>query len=138
MAIQALDHFNITAAQPLLSRVRDFYIDVIGLSEGYRPDFGFAGHWLYAGDRPLLHLMDASEVSGAGTGDGQGTGCLDHIAFSCDSLAATEHHLQAQGVDYKKREVPQFGLVQLFLLDPIGLGVEMNFAAPGDEGTRAG
>jgi len=49
-----LDHVNIRTRQ--LSVVRAFYTDVLGLKDGPRPPFGHPGAWLYAGDRPVVHL----------------------------------------------------------------------------------
>ncbi len=127
MATAGLDHFNIIAPEALMQEVRDFYVDVVGLQEGWRPDFGFPGHWLYAGERAVVHLM-AGGTSAAPPADGPATGHLDHVAFNCTDLADTEKHLAALGVAYKKAEHPSFQLTQLFLCDPVGLGVELNFA----------
>ncbi|AWN17961.1 hypothetical protein [Salinisphaera sp. LB1] len=33
-----------------LKATRDFFIALLDLTVGYRPDFGFPGYWLYAGD----------------------------------------------------------------------------------------
>lgn len=130
MSINGLNHFNIIAPRELMETVRDFYINVVGLTEGYRPDFGIAGHWLYAGDAPILHLMDADQLQwqeAAGSHE-KATGHLDHIAFSATDLPGTEARLMELGLDYRKSEFPDFNLAQLFLRDPIGLGVELNFA----------
>jgi catechol 2,3-dioxygenase-like lactoylglutathione lyase family enzyme len=132
MPIDGLNHFNIIAPPDLMAAAKDFYLNVIGLAEGYRPDFGIAGHWLYAGSAPVLHLMDADALQwqGAPGSDEKGTGHLDHIAFSASDLAATEIRLTNLGLDYRKSEFPDFKLTQLFLHDPIGLGVELNFSTP--------
>ncbi len=127
MAIEGLNHFNLRAPQPLLGLIRDFYVEVVGLVEGDRPDFGVPGHWLYAGGHAVVHLLE-SESSDATTA----TGVLDHIAFTCNDLGAVEQRLETAGVDYQKREFPHFGLSQLFLNDPSGLGVELNFATDTD------
>ena len=58
MSLIAFNHFNIRAPASLLTTVRDFYVDVIGLVEGPRPDAPVAGYWLYLGDVPVLHLME--------------------------------------------------------------------------------
>ena len=129
MAIAGLNHFNIMGSQSLIDEVRDFYVDVIGLSEGWRPDFDFDGHWLYAGDAPILHLMVSEE--GAVTDDGglsSTTGHLDHIALTAADLTAVESRLVELGQVYKKKLIPGFNVTQLFLHDPIGLGVELNFS----------
>ncbi len=125
MATEGLNHFNIAAPADLLARVRDFYVDVVGLEEGYRPDFGIPGHWLYAGGRAVLHLMEVEASGRAPTGT---PGFLDHVAFTCRDLEDTERHLQRLGVEYRRSDLRDFGLIQLFVRDPTGLGVEMNFA----------
>ena len=128
MAIEGLNHFNIIAPAALMTQVRDFYVDVVGLQEGYRPDFGFPGHWLYAGDLAVLHLMDGGVIgSASGAAGGSGTGNLDHIAFTATELEATEARLADLGLEFRKTEFPDFQLTQLFLRDPVGLGVELNF-----------
>ena len=129
MAIEGLNHFNIMGSQSIIEEVRDFYVDVIGLSEGWRPDFDFEGHWLYAGDAPILHLMVSEE--GAVTDDGglsSKTGHLDHIALTAADLTTVESTLIELGQVYKKKVIPGFNVTQLFLHDPIGLGVELNFS----------
>lgn len=125
MATEGLNHFNIAAPAALLSQVRDFYVDVVGLEEGYRPDFGVPGYWLYAGGNAVLHLLELDTADQAPTGD---PGFLDHVAFTCRDLESTESHLRQLGVEYRKRDFSDFGLMQLFIRDPTGLGVEMNFA----------
>ncbi len=132
MAIEGLNHFNIIAPAALMAEVRDFYVDVVGLQEGYRPDFGFPGHWLYAGEIAVLHLMDGDAIGGAsggasGVAASPGTGHLDHIAFTATDLEATEARLAELGMEFRKSEFPDFNLAQLFLRDPVGLGVELNF-----------
>jgi catechol 2,3-dioxygenase-like lactoylglutathione lyase family enzyme len=124
LATEGLNHFNIAAPAQLLAEVRDFYVDVVGLEEGYRPDFGIPGHWLYADGRAVLHLMEVEASGPAPTGV---PGFLDHVAFTCRDLEGTERHLQRLGVDYRKHDFSDFGLMQLFVRDPTGLGVEMNF-----------
>lgn len=129
MAIEGLNHFNIMGSRSIIEEVRDFYVDVIGLSEGWRPDFDFEGHWLYAGDAPILHLMVSEE--GAVTDDGglsSKTGHLAHIALTAADLTAVESRLIELGQVYKKKVIPGFNVTQLFLHDPIGLGVELNFS----------
>lgn len=125
MAVSGLNHFNICAPAGLMRRVRDFYVDVIGLTEGYRPEFGIGGHWLYAGDAAVLHLMESDADESV---ERPAPSYLDHIAFSCTRIDEVEKRFEAFGVDYERREFPDFGFVQLFLVDPAGLGVELNFS----------
>jgi catechol 2,3-dioxygenase-like lactoylglutathione lyase family enzyme len=125
MGVHGLDHVNLRAPAELIERLRRFYVDVIGLVEGPRPTFrsGSRGHWLYAGNQPLMHLSVAAD----GDGQPQRTGWLSHYAFACDNLAATRSRLDAAGVHYQVDVVDVPPQVQLFLSDPAGVGVELNF-----------
>ncbi|MBV9958517.1 MAG: VOC family protein [Acidobacteria bacterium] len=124
MSVVGLQHFNITAPAELLEQVRDFYVEVLGLTVGARPDFMRAGFWLYAGGEPLVHLT-ACEVADERADSARGF--FDHIAFSCRGLAAVIERLTRLNVPYEADEVTSLKQVQLFLRDPAGVGVELNF-----------
>jgi catechol 2,3-dioxygenase-like lactoylglutathione lyase family enzyme len=124
MPALGLNHYNIRAGQPLIGRVRDFYVDVVGLHEGWRPPFDFPGHWLYAGDAAVLHLVETPE----GQVSAPPSGTLDHVAFTCTGFDEFESKLRTLGVEYRKAAVPGAPLKQLFVKDPAGNGVELNFA----------
>lgn len=128
-AITGLAHVNIRAPEALIERVRVFYRDVIGLREGLRPPFRSRGHWLYAGERDVLHLTIDPSIERM-----HGDGWLDHIAFSALDLDATIARLDAAGVAYERDDVPSLDQVQLFLTDPAGIGVELNFSTRGHAG----
>jgi catechol 2,3-dioxygenase-like lactoylglutathione lyase family enzyme len=66
-----LDHINI--ATDRLAETRAFFVEVLGLTERWRPDFPFDGHWLYAGDKPVVHLMTRPT---AGSGSRRRTGVV--------------------------------------------------------------
>ena len=125
MAVCDLNHINITAPGPLLERLRQFYVAVLGLDEGWRPEFPVAGHWLYAGGKPIVHLMAGESP------DGPARGHLDHVAFTCDGLEAMEERLHRAQVPYKRRDLSAFGMVQLNLEDPAGTVLELNFSVTG-------
>lgn len=125
MPVHRFNHFNLRASQPLLDELRDFYVDVLGMTVGWRPAFPFPGYWLYLGDDAVLHLVEAPSDSAVPS---MGSGTLDHVAFSCSGLAAFEARLQALGLPYRKVSVPGTAQQQLFVKDPSGNGVEFNFA----------
>lgn len=125
MPVLAFNHFNLRAPTVLTEALKDFYVDVVGLSVGWRPPFDFPGYWLYLGEQAVLHLVGvpaAREALARG-------GTFDHVAFTCTGLAETEARLSAQGVEYRSVLVPGTEQVQLFLTDPAGNGVELNFAS---------
>src|SRR5690349_24808975 len=53
-----MEHFLVMTHD--VDGTRDFYRDVLGFQEGFRPDLGFLGHWLYLGDTPVIHIADWS------------------------------------------------------------------------------
>jgi catechol 2,3-dioxygenase-like lactoylglutathione lyase family enzyme len=55
------------------------------------------------------------------------TGALDHIAFRGQDLEATRALLRAKGLDFKERPVPGKPLFQVFVRDPDGVLIELNF-----------
>ena len=122
LIIDRLDHINIAAPAGLLVKVRDFYVDILGLEDGARPEFSSPGYWLYAGKDPLIHL---SERDG-GAADGS-NGCLDHVAFRGHDLKAMSSRLESAGVEFQLTQVPGLNLSQLFFRDPAGVRVEINF-----------
>jgi len=131
MGVQALEHITIRCAQ--LQRTRDFYVDLLGLSEGERPAFPFRGHWLYLGGIPVVHLVEASDSAGAWGREivipqaENGTGSFDHVAFRGGDFAAMRERLQKAGMTFRERVVPGGALSQLFVPDPEGVLVEINF-----------
>ena len=131
MGIQALEHVTIRCAE--LQRTRDFYVDLLGLRDGERPAFPFRGHWLYLGGIPVVHLVEASDSAGAWGRDivipraEEGTGSFDHVAFRGDDFAAMRERLQKAGMTFRERVVPGGALSQLFVPDPEGVLVEINF-----------
>lgn len=125
MTAVAFNHFNLRAPRPLLDALRDFYSDVVGLQPGPRPSFRSFGYWLYLGDQPILHLSEAGPEEQRTTGVAT---AFDHVAFTCVERAAMEDKLKRMGVAYEMAHVPGTQQVQLFLTDPAGNGVELNFS----------
>ena len=125
MTTLGLNHVNLHARRELLDALKDFYCSVVGLHVGPRPTFRNFGYWLYAGDRPVVHLWEADpdEVRHANA-----AGTFDHVAFDCANLSAVEAALRERSVSYKKAQPPGTNQTQLFLTDPAGNGVELNFA----------
>jgi hypothetical protein len=57
----------------------------------------------------------------------QDTGRLDHIAFAATDVAAVRYRLKAGNVSFREQIVPRTGDTQIFLYNPDGVGVELNF-----------
>jgi catechol 2,3-dioxygenase-like lactoylglutathione lyase family enzyme len=125
--LEGLDHYNITPSD--LERSRRFYSEVLGLTDGARPMFRMPGAWLYSGARPIVHL--SIREAGASTD----TGKFNHIAFSATDLNGTIRHLRRLGIEFEVVKVPPMenhprsGGTQIFLADPDGIALELQFTA---------
>ena len=133
MPLHHLQHFLIQTAD-LRGTVR-WYEDVLGLKEGPHPDFKFPVAWLYLGDNDVLHLTEGGagvsanrmQYLGQQSTATQGTGVIDHVAFRATGLRDMVETLNAKGIAFTKRQVDAQGLFQLFLIDPNGVKVELNY-----------
>lgn len=130
MSVQAINHINLAVPQPLMQQVRDFYVDVIGLEDRPRGIGAQQGHWLYGGGAALVHLMlpRSGSVADDGSVSATGSGVIDHLAFTCTNLEAMQTSLKQAGVEYRQHDAREVGLVQLFVTDPAGIRVELNFS----------
>lgn len=120
--IVRLDHVNVRTAN-LAALVR-FYADVLGLHEGERPPLGFPGAWLYAGDAPVIHLVQVTEQP-----QPEGAPRLEHFAFSARGHASFVQRLRAQGIDFRESRQAGTGNVVINLRDPDGNRLHVDFPA---------
>jgi len=139
MPLGVLQHFTIEPSD--LERTKAFYCDVLGLEDGDRPPLGFPGYWLYSGGVATVHLLGERKpregIVVRGTEKKfDDTGRFDHIAFAATDLAGVRARLQKHNVTYREQVVPRTGAGQIFLYDPDGVGVELNFDP--DEVKKAG
>lgn len=126
MPAQMLEHYTIRCAS--LERTRDFYRDVLGLSAGERPNFPFKGYWMYLGGVPIVHLVDRAESEVRdGPHRAGDTAALDHIAFRGFDIEATRATLRAHGLGFRENAVPGGRIHQIFVPDPDGILIELNF-----------
>ena len=126
MPVEQLEHFTVRCTD--LDVTRDFYTHILGLTVGPRPDFPFKGHWLYCGGSPVVHLVDRKESeSRHGVRSGADTGALDHVAFRGVDIEAMRATLRAANIAFRETGVPGGRLRQIFLPDPDGVLVELNF-----------
>jgi catechol 2,3-dioxygenase-like lactoylglutathione lyase family enzyme len=143
MPLSHLEHYLIQSAD--LEATKDWYVRVLGMSEGPHPDFGVPVYWLYLGGRDVLHLTEGgANVSetrkrylGQESEATRGSGVIDHVAFRASGLAEMIDHLRHLGIAFKERQADAQALYQLFLFDPNGVKVELNFAASEAKGRRA-
>ncbi|PTT99336.1 glyoxalase [Pseudomonas sp. HMWF031] len=139
MQVRKLAHYSIRSFD--LEKSSQFYERVLGFTPGYRPPFDFPGVWLYMGgdeqDFGTVHIIgiDPSNPEGLQKylGDKEiplkGTGTVDHIAFLVTGLVEFWGVLEVEGIAWHDRTVPSLGLHQVFIEDPSGVTIELNFPA---------
>ena len=118
--IVGMNHFTIVAEDE--RKTLDFYVGLLGLTVGRRPELGFPGAWLYAGGpQAVLHMYFERPMPETRTG------VIDHLAFSATGLKAVKARFDAAGIAYDLRRQPGAGTWQLFSTDPNGAKVELDF-----------
>jgi catechol 2,3-dioxygenase-like lactoylglutathione lyase family enzyme len=147
MPIRKLAHYSVRT--PDLEVSRRFYTEVLGFRVGYRPDFDFPGHWLYMGgdeaDFGVVHLIGIDPKDPQGLVDylGEkaasslnGSGAVDHLAFLATDWRGMRATLERAGLAFRERSVPDLGLHQVFVEDPSGVTIELNFPAAEAQSAR--
>lgn len=142
MALKKLAHFSVRSTDLELSK--KFYTEILGFQVGFRPAFPFPGIWLYQGgdeaEFGVVHLIGIDKDDPNGLKDylGEkeqstlyGSAAVDHIAFIACDLSDMHRRLQQSGLPFRERTVPGLGLHQLFVEDPSGITIELNY--PADE-----
>lgn len=138
MPVTDLNHFFVRVND--LERSRRFYCDVLGFEVMPRPSFPFPGYWLGVGGKIQIHMgphgIPNSELYYLGTTPASATdntGVVDHIAFLATEPKALADRFATVGLTARKRYFPEFKLFQMFLEDPDGLTIELNFHGIADE-----
>lgn len=121
MKIAGLHHYTLRCDEADLEGLKEFYRRALGLQPGPRPSLRYAGHWLYAGDQPVVHLY------ASGRAPSPEAVALDHVSFRASGLAATRARLAELGIASTEAPVPGWTLHQVFIRDPLGLKVELTF-----------
>ena len=144
MGIRRLEHYNILTTD--LPGTVAFYTQVLGMRHGPAPGAtADIAAWIYdEADVPVVHLQavdgSAPETKFAeirarlGTlADGlsasglQGSGAIEHVAFECDDHAGLTARLLQAGAAIRTNDIPSVGLRQIFVNDPNGVTIELNF-----------
>jgi catechol 2,3-dioxygenase-like lactoylglutathione lyase family enzyme len=144
MPLSHIEHFLVAADD--IDKTGEWYCRVLGMKEGPHPDFGFPVKWLYLGEVDIVHIGPSAKQAGenqkkylgrTSQDAGSGTGALDHIAFRATGLKRMMTHLRSQNVAFSERRASGQALYQLFLYDPNGIKIELNYDAREAEGMKA-
>ena len=120
--VSAIHHFTVGCAPGDLPVLLAFYTRTLGLEQGYRPDLRHPGYWLYSGGLAIVHLNALLKETPP-----HRSGALDHVALSAHGLLATRERLRAEGIRFEESPLKGTHLYQVFVEDPLGLRLELNF-----------
>lgn len=143
MLIHKLEHYNVRTTR--YDETIRFYVDVLGMTATSVP--GMAQEqpsWIVDGSGvAAVHLIVVDPVDPVGSlnrvmafrggykEDGppvlKGSGAIDHIAFQCEDYDAVAERLRTAGVDFHENAFPRVNLRQIFVEDPNGVTLELNF-----------
>ena len=118
-----LNHVNIVTDK--VEETRAFFERVLGLTAGYRPDFDFGGAWLYAGDKPVIHLQELASSQNAKPSERASAGPLDHASFEVADIAVARARLTANEIRFREVRSPDGRNDQIFFRDPNGVVIEL-------------
>lgn len=122
MGVGLLDHFNVRTRK--FPETVAFYEDILGLEKGPRPNFAFPGAWMYSEGRAVVHLVD---ISATAETQKPGSGVVHHVAFVSSGFRDMEKRLAGKQVTFRSAAVPGNALWQIFVTDPNGVVIELNY-----------
>lgn len=122
MKILRLDHVNIRTTQ--IDVLIDWYSSILGMYIGERPNFSFAGVWLYTGDLAAIHIvsLDSAELVGS-----EANLKLEHFAFAASGLNQFLEKLNQMDISYRRADITDMNIIQINLWDPDGNHVHLDF-----------
>jgi catechol 2,3-dioxygenase-like lactoylglutathione lyase family enzyme len=127
LPISALNHVAVVTHR--LDASKKFYCEVLGFREVSRPNFTFAGAWLYNHGLTIHILAKDQPERPAGEIQTRET----HLAFHTDDLPAVERLLQEHGIAFRRNQQADTGVQQLFFHDPDGFHIEVGTYPPRPE-----
>ena len=122
--IKGINHYNLRADDQTMHTLKEFYINIVGLTLGQRPPFKSKGFWLNAEGKDVLHL---SSTKNNEKKEHHVNATFDHLAFCASDLKYYEEILNENNIPFTFREVPEIGTKQIFFKDPVGNGIELIF-----------
>src|SRR3954465_4715553 len=134
MPLSYMEHFLLQTED--IEATKDWYVKILGFRVGPAPDFKFPVYWLYLGDRDVLHITtggknvseNRKKYVGQQSDASTGTGVINHVGFRTTGLHEMIERLPQRTISFPELQGTDQGFYQLFLFDPNGLKIELNFA----------
>lgn len=143
MLVKKLQHYNVRTTK--FQESVAFYREVLELKKGVQPDVPEDTlAWLYdESGEAIVHLMaiDPSDPEGdyarqasfRGGSDQEhppafsGSGSIDHVALSCEGREEMLARLKRLDIPFRENYIAQLDFWQIFIFDPNGVTLELNF-----------
>ncbi len=132
MPVTELIHYFVRAKD--LERSRRFYCDLLGFEVMPRPGFPFSGYWLGVDGKIQVHMgldgipdESACYFGTTASSSRDNTGVIDHIAFLATEPEKFAQRFREAGLPWRVRHFAEIELFQIFIDDPDGLTIELNF-----------
>src|SRR5258708_36632737 len=101
--------FHVAIKTSDLESTRAFWLDIIGLREVARPDFGYPGAWLgcsQPGGQAIIHIYAGGPALRASGVAPRGTGAIDHVSLSCSGYRDFVRRFENAGLPFREFIVP--------------------------------
>ena len=126
MYVQALDHVNIRVKNPAATIA--FFNEVLGM-----PSSPLRDSWLVdAHGRPVVHVGSADRPYPSDSwrpfSAAENSGAIHHVALACRDYDAVLARLRERKLMHNTYDLPQFNLRQIFVAEPGGVLLELNFS----------
>lgn len=129
MTVERLDHVNITSVN--LAESARFYTAALGLKRcdpppPLKPE---QAQWMQNDQGiSVIHLnsVDCPRAFDRPMPKGH-TGPIHHVALACTGYGETLARIDGLGIEREVNNIPSIGLKQVFLHDPNGVLLELNF-----------
>jgi catechol 2,3-dioxygenase-like lactoylglutathione lyase family enzyme len=139
--IRRLEHYNIRTTK--FEETVKFYDDILGMKCKRSPmtPADYPATWIYDDSGiPAVHLTPVdpkaphesyakiAQYRGVDPDAAfHGSGAVDHVAFECEGYDEILGRLESKKVKFAKNEFPDINFRQLFVRDPNGIMLELNF-----------
>lgn len=125
MTVNSLDHVNIRVPDPEATAA--FLIDILGMKRSAE-----RATWIVdAAGHPAIHIGSADSTYPSDEWrpfkSREDSGAVHHVALACTGIDAVLTRLDATGIDYRINDIPMASLRQVFVVEPGGVMLELNF-----------
>lgn len=131
MKVESLDHVNIIAAD--LDATARFYVEVFGLQRRDAPPplTETQAQWMFdETGRAIFHInsVECPRTYEREVHPGP-TGSIHHVALRCSGYEDITGRLRDRQLTFQVNNIAAIGLRQVFVMDPNGVLLELNFSA---------